>query len=224
MNDSNRPDTSGRFPGEESGADSPGPGAKELQRLLQDSCDRGFADGRREAEESFTAVCQTLSEALIAVSELRLRIFRECEDDLLRLAISVSKQIVRREISLDRTILAQFISDAATGINDQNDVSISFHPEDYRLVSANRQLYLAGIGDKVQITIKPDDSVTLGGCIADTQTGLVDAQVETQLAEIFKRLMEERGYGRDEKLELIPEEELYPVKKSGGENYAYQKD
>jgi flagellar biosynthesis/type III secretory pathway protein FliH len=221
---SKQPDSSGRFPEERLAGDNPGPGAKELKRLLQEACDRGFADGRREAEESFAGICRALSEAIIAVSGLRMKIFRDCEDDLLRLAMTVSKQIVRQEISQDRTILAQFVCDATAGITDHNDITISFNPEDYRVVSANKQLYLAGIGDKMNITIKPDDSVTVGGCVADTQTSLVDARVETQLAEIFKRLMDERGNGCDGSLGLPAEAELYQAKQCGVENYGYQKD
>jgi len=215
---------SGQTPEDGLAVETPGPGAEELQRLLQDSCDRGFADGRREAEESFGEVCRTLSEAIVSVSGMRERIVRECEDDLLRLAMMVAKQVIRQEITLDRTILAQFVCEATAGISDQNEISICFNPEDYRAVSANRALYLAGISDKMQITIKPDDSVSAGGCVVETQNGLVDARVETQLAEIFKRLMQERGHGSDESLELPAEAELYLAEQCGAEKYAYQQD
>jgi flagellar assembly protein FliH len=218
------PEKSGQLPEDELAGDKPGPGAEEMQRLLQNACDSGFADGRREAEESFAGVCRTLSEALVAVSGLRERVIRECEDDLLRLAMIVAKQIIRQEISQDKKILAQFICEATSGIIDQNDIIICFNPEDYRVVSANRQLYLAGISDKMQIIIKPDDSVSVGGCIVESQTGLVDARVETQLAEIFKRLMQERGHGCDESLELPAEAELYLAEQCGAEKYGYQQD
>jgi hypothetical protein len=76
----------------------------------------------------------------------------------------------------------------------------------------------------MQFTIKPDDSVTIGGCVVESQTGQVDARVETQLAEIFKRLMLERGHGCDGSLELPTEAELFLAKQSGAEKYGYQQD
>jgi len=219
-----QPEMSGHPSEEEHAGEEPGPGAEELERLLQDSCDRGFADGRREAEESFAGVCRTLSEAILAVSGLRERIMRECEDDLLKLAMMVAKQIVRQEISQDRTILAHFVCEAVAGITEQSDISISFNPEDYLVVSENRSLYLAGIGDKIQVTIKPDDSVSAGGCVVETPTGLVDARIETQLAEVFNRLMQERGHGSDELPELAAEAEHYLSEQCGAEKYGYQQD
>ncbi|MDA8414009.1 MAG: FliH/SctL family protein [Desulfobacteraceae bacterium] len=201
-----------------------GPGAEELQRLLQEACDRGFADGRREAEETFNAVCRTLSEAIVSVSGLREKIVRECEEDLLRLAVMVAKQVIRQEITLDRKILAQFVCEATNGIGDQNDIVIGFHPEDYRAVSANRHLYLAGVSDKKQITIKPDETVSLGGCVVETPTGLVDASVDAQLSVIFKRLLQERGHGCEEHLELPAEAEHYLAEQCGAEKHGYQQD
>jgi len=208
----------------EHSADTQQSDAEELQRLLQESSDRGFAEGRKEAEESFSEVCRTFSEAIVAVGGLRERIIRGCEEDLLRLAMMVAKQIIRREISQDRKILAQFVSEATAGIAEHTDISICFNPEDYRAVTANRQLYLEGIGDKMQITIKPDESVSVGGCVVETQTGLVDARVETQLTEIFKRLMLERGHCGDESLELPEEAELYLAEQCGAEKNGYQRD
>jgi len=204
--------------------DNSGPSAEKLPLLLQEAHDKGFADGRREAEESLNGVCRSLSAAIESINELRARIIRESEDDLLRLAMMVAKQIIRQELSQDRKILARFVCEATTGINGQNDIVICFHPEDYLAVSANRQHYLAGIDDKMQVCIKSDDSVSVGGCVVETPTGQIDARVETQLAEIFKRLMQERGHGGDGSLELPTEAELYLAEQCGAEKNGYQRD
>jgi len=198
--------------------------AEEVQRLLQESCDRAFADGRREAEESYSLVCKAFAEAIESINGLREQMVRECEDDLLRLVMMIAKQVIRHELSQDRKILAQFVSEAVGGLSDQSDIVICFNPDDYRLVSGNRQFYLAGVSDKLQVTIKPDEQVTSGGCIIETPTGLVDARLETQLAEIFKRLMQERGHGSDEPMELPVKSEQYLTDQRGAEKYGYQND
>lgn len=206
------------------GAADEGVGAEELQQMLQEACDRAFADGRREAEESYSSVCRAFAEAIETVNGLREQIVRESEDDLLRLVMMVAKQVIRHELAQDRKILAQFVSEAVAGLTDQSDIVICFSPDDYRLVSANRQFYLAGVSDKLQVTIKPDEQVTAGGCMIETPTGLVDARLETQLAEIFKRLMLERGHSGDESIELPAKAEKYLSEQCGAEKYGYQHD
>jgi flagellar assembly protein FliH len=198
--------------------------AKELQQMLQESFGKGLAEGQQHAEKLFNDACRSLTSAVDEISGLKEKIVRESEEDLLRLTIMVAKQIIQREVSLDREILAQFVTEATRGIADQDEIIISFNPEDYWIISDKRHLYLAAIGDKRKITIKPDDSVPVGGCVVDTPTGLVDARVEAQLEEVFKQLMQERGHHSDGSLtlQMVPAP-LLP-EQSGVESYGYPKN
>lgn len=202
----------------------PGPSEEELQRMLLESFDKGFSEGRQEAEELFNNACRTLAAAVAEVSGLKERIFRESEEDLLQLAMMVAKQIIQQEVSQDRKILACFVAEATRGIMDQDEIVICFNPEDCRIVSANRHLYLAGVGDKRQITIKPDDSIPIGGCVVDTPTGLVDARLEAQLTEVYKQLKQERAHSSDGVITLPMETEPYVSEQYGAENYGYPKN
>jgi flagellar assembly protein FliH len=202
----------------------PGPTDEELQQMLRESFDHGFAEGRQEAEELFNNACRTLRSAVAEVSGLKERLLRESEEDLLQLAIMVAKQIIKQEVSLDRKILAYFVSEATRGIMDQDDIVICFNPEDCRIVSANRHVYLEELDDKRQITLKPDDSVPVGGCVVNSSTGLVDASVEAQLNEVYKRLMQERIHGSDGALVLPMESEPYVQEQYGVENHGYPKN
>ena len=179
-----------------------GPTAEELSQMVQDAYDKGFAEGRQQTEESFAGIFRTFSEAADALNGLRGRMIRESRDDILNLSMMVAKQIIHQEISQDRTILAQFVAEAVRGVTEQDDIVICFNPEDCKIVSANRHLYLEGVGDQRQVTIKPDESVSVGGCVVDTPTGMVDARVETQLAEIYKHLVMEGAHVHDEEIDF----------------------
>lgn len=166
---------------------------EELQRKIQEAFDRGAEEERRQADEDLAGICSALSEAISVVSRLRERIVRESEDDLLALAFMVAKKIVRQEIKHDRQILVQLVSEALRGFPEQHDIVVSLHPEDYKVITSNRELFLAGIGDERQITLKPDETTTLGGCVVESSTGVIDARIEAQLDEIYKGLIEERS-------------------------------
>jgi len=59
-------------------------------------------------------------------------------------------------------------------------------------VAAHKNLYLNGFSGERALELKADDSVTPGGCIVDTAMGEIDARTDSQVDEIFRRLMEER--------------------------------
>lgn len=198
-----------------------GVAAAEVEKLVEEAYDNGFAAGRSEAEESFAAVCRALSATIVEVGGVRERIIRESEESLLRLAVMVAKQVVQQELSMDRKILAQFVAEAVRAVADQDEIVIGLNPEDCRLVSANRHLYLGSVADKRQLSIKPDDTVPVGGCIVETPTGLIDARVEAQLAEIFKRLMQERGHHAAPPAAMVTEAESFVAEQYGADKYGY---
>ena len=125
---------------------------------------------------------------------MRVLLLKDCEDDLLRLAIMLSERIIRQEITLNRKILARIVADVVENLAGKDGLVISFNPEDYRIIFDNRYLDQAGIAGMSQIDVKSDENVTLGGCLVETSSGQVDGQIEAQLAELFNQLTEERVF------------------------------
>jgi flagellar assembly protein FliH len=186
---------------------------EELQNKLQEAFDKGAEEEKKQADEDLAGIYSALCEAISIVSKLKERIVRESEDELLKLAFQVAKKIVRQEIKNDRRILAQLVSEALKGFPEQHDIVVSLNPEDYRVITSNRELFLAGIGDERQLTLKSDESTTLGGCIVESSTGVIDARIEAQLDEIYKSLVEERSRLDDsanQSAASMPDEELTP--------------
>ncbi|HTP63771.1 MAG TPA: FliH/SctL family protein [Geobacteraceae bacterium] len=165
---------------------------EELQDKLQEAFARGAEEEKKQADEDLAGIYSALCEAISIVSRLKERIIRESEDELLQLAFLVAKKIVRQEIKHDRRILAQLVSEALKGFPEQHDIVVSLHPEDYKVISANRDLFPEGFCNDRQVTLKADEATTLGGCIVESATGVIDARIEAQLDEIYSGLVEER--------------------------------
>ena len=167
---------------------------EDVQQRVDEAYDSGFADGRRQVEEDCNAVSRSFGAAMSELSDMRELLLKDCEDDLLRLAIMLSERIIRQEITLNRKILARIVADVVENIADKDGLVISFNPEDYRIIFDNRYLDQAGISGMLQIDVKSDVNVTLGGCLVETSSGQVDGQIEAQLSELFNQLTEERVF------------------------------
>lgn len=165
----------------------------EHQRLVQEAFDKGLEDGKRLAEKGLSNVFRALREAVEEVAGLREQILRECEEDLLKLAILVARKVIHQEISTDRLILAKVVGAAVGSASERDEIVIRLNPDDHRMVSAHRHLYLNGIGNERLLDLKPDDTIPPGGCIIDTTMGEIDARTDSQVDEIFRRLLEERN-------------------------------
>jgi flagellar assembly protein FliH len=181
----------------------------ELLQRVQESYDRGFEEGQRQAERGLANVFKSLREGISEIINLREQILRDSEEDLLKLSILVAGKIVRQEITQDRGILAKVVTAAIDSASESDDIVVRLNPEDYKLVTSQKLHYLNGLSGERTLNLKPDDTVSFGGCIIDTVMGEIDARLETQLEEIRKRLMEERGGHVGVSHDILNNEEPY---------------
>jgi flagellar assembly protein FliH len=181
----------------------------ELLQRVQESYERGFEEGQRQAERGLANVFKSLREGISEVINLREQILRDCEEDLLKLSIIVARKIVHQEITQDRSILAKVVTAAIDVTSESDDIIVRLNPEDYKLVTSNKLNYLNGSCGERPLNLKPDEAVSFGGCIVDTVMGEIDARLETQLEEVHKRLMEERAGLTGVSHDILNDEEPY---------------
>jgi flagellar assembly protein FliH len=182
---------------------------EEMDRQLLDAFDKGVLEGKRQAEKGMANVFKSLREASTSLNTLWQQLLHDGEEELLHLSIMVAKKVIQQEVEQDRRILGNIIAAAVNSTAERHDIVIRLNPEEYRLVNANRHLYLGGVEEEKSLSLKSDETVMPGGCIVDTPIGAIDARVEEQLDEIWRRLKEERPQLIEQSVPLVSEVEQY---------------
>jgi len=172
------------------------PEAEALARI-EAAYQDGVRDGRREAETELSSVSEGLAKALISVGTVRQELFHEAEEDLLRLSVAIARSIILREIAQDPVILAGMVQGAVEAVAECDELVVRLNPDDHHVV-AQSQEFAQLSSEKKRIVLKGDASVERGGCLVETVRGNVDARLESQLDEIYRRLAEERSCRKDE--------------------------
>lgn len=162
------------------------------EQQVRESYEKGFEEGKRQAERGLANVFKALRDAVEELTDLKGHILRASEDDLLNLAVMIARKVIHQEIATDRLILAKVVSAAVSNASDRDELVIRLNPEDHRLVSAHKHLYLNGCNDERLVELRADDVIAPGGCIVDTVMGEIDARTDSQVDEIFRRLLEEK--------------------------------
>ena len=149
-----------------------------FEQGLKDGAQKGYEDHveilNKKAEE-FAGLMGSLSEPFKILDE-------EVEKELVKLAISIANQIIRREIKLDP---GQVIATVRAAINvlplSSQKIMLYLHPEDAELVRS--VLSLDDMSTPWGIT--EDPLITRGGCKVDTDVSHVNATVENRLAAVI---------------------------------------
>jgi flagellar assembly protein FliH len=186
-----------------SGGRRPAPGLpaesaqERLARLEREAYEKGFEQGQKDGLSlGEKRVQETLSqmEALLrAMTGLKKQVYGEAEAELLRLSLEIARQIIRREIATDPSVVTRAIRAALEYLGDQNQVRVSVNPEDMKEVQ--RQLPdLAQLFRLERFELVEDRALTRGGCTIETGFGRINGTIEDQLVILREEL--ERCLGK----------------------------
>lgn len=142
----------------------------------------GLAQARQEIDEC-SGRLRALMDALVSPLE---QLADDVEDELVKLAVAIAKQIVRRELKVDPGQVIGVVKEALSVLPAAGqNIRIHLHPEDAVLVSET-VLVNASEG-KWRVVDNP--VIQRGGCRIETDSSSVDATIESRIAAIAARIM-----------------------------------
>jgi flagellar assembly protein FliH len=189
-------ETGGAYGGSESREDNEPPtvtmAEEELNRSINEAFEKGLIQGKNLAERGLLNVFRSLRIASDGVHILREKVIRESEDELVKLIMMVARKVILREISMDRSILNSVVQAAISDLTERGDITIRLNPDDYILITTSHEDFFRKELITERMHLKSDPSVLQGCCLVDSEMGTIDAGIDAQLDEIFRRLLEER--------------------------------
>lgn len=131
-----------------------------------------------EIREDFAATIQQ-------VSSLSGEIIAQSETEMVELALEIAKKIVGREVTIDREVALTLVKIALAKLHNRTFAKVLLNPEDFAYI----QSHLEKADFHGSIELVEDRSISLGGCLIQTETGEIDARIESQFDEIAYGLL-----------------------------------
>jgi flagellar assembly protein FliH len=183
-----------------------------FQQTLETEVANAFERGRRENESHRSAIIETVAHsverALSEFASARDGYLAQVEQEVVRLALSISTRILHREAQMDPLLLSGAVRVALGQLSDSTEVRL-------RIPASQHSLWSEMIQLMPHLPLRPqlvaDDALQAGECAIETHLGSVDLGVKAQLAEIergFFDLLERREPARRDEFRagMKPEE------------------
>jgi len=126
-----------------------------------------------------------LTETIDQISGLTDEIRSRAENDLVVLAMQIAKKIVGREVTIDREIALTLVKVSLSKLHNRSVAKVHLNPEDLAFVDAHRD----ACDFRGALELVEDRSISVGGCLVHTETGDIDARIESQFDEIARGLL-----------------------------------
>jgi flagellar assembly protein FliH len=162
--------------------------------IEKEAYEKGFSEGERAGrdtgEKMVEAVLKQYTQTLEELKGLRRNLLTGSEREVVRLSLEVAKKVVKREVSVDEELILALVKVALSRLADQSVMTIRVNPKDGQSILHFRES--PGHRDSWHDGIKlvEDPMITRGGCLIETDSGVIDARVEEQFREIEKGFFE----------------------------------
>lgn len=167
--------------------------AEDIRGLAQKE---GYENGLREAQKENEADRQmTLEQCQQIIEEARrtkLKILESSTADMARLAIAVAKRVISAELRTNPQIIIGVIREAIDLLDQPGNFHVYVNPEEIEpaLDSLAREEMSEMEKQDLANALVADARVGIGGCVIESDQGMVDAQLDTRIAKVEQALQD----------------------------------
>lgn len=168
---------------------------EEFQSRSEAAYKYGFNDGKEigleEGRAEVKPVVDALNRIISEYNEKREQLLREADEFMVGLAIRVAEKVIRKEISLDPEQIKSLVREGVKLVDDRQKVTVRVSLADWQTIKSYEDVLLRSAHGVQGLEIREDDSLEPGDCIVESNTGLIDFRIKTQLDELSQTLLKE---------------------------------
>lgn len=155
---------------------------EEADTIKETAAKEGYRAGIEQAESDILALRSKIADFISSKQE----VFEFIAPDILEISVDIARKIIKKEVEQDPQVILNSIVDVMRTLSKEEPrITVKLNPLQVDLVKTELPEYISSMGIDAKITVIGDDSIEEGGCILNTNNGIVDASINTQL-EIIK--------------------------------------
>lgn len=159
---------------------------EEAENIKKSAFEEGYRKGLEQANSDIEDFRKSFSEFMDAPKN----VFEYLAPDILEISVDIAKKIIKKEVESDPQVLINTIIDVLKTVSkSEPKINIRVKPQAVQFIKDTLPNITYQYGIDAKINIVSDPSIEDGGCIFQTNNGIVDASVDTQL-EIIKKALE----------------------------------
>jgi flagellar assembly protein FliH len=164
----------------------------EAEKLRNAAVEEGIAGGREEGKREVLPSAVAFANAGQALIVFEEQMIAHYTPEMVRLALAIAEKIVHKVVAEEPTIVASVLERARQEVLDARRIYIHLNPADHEVLAEMRPDLLKLGNDKGRvIEVVADEDLSRGGCRLETEIGVVDATIPTQIAEVRRQLLDE---------------------------------
>ncbi|ABY92977.1 Flagellar biosynthesis/type III secretory pathway protein-like protein [Thermoanaerobacter pseudethanolicus ATCC 33223] len=151
------------------------------EKGYQDGYTAGYQEGYKKGEEDAKAIIEEAKTIKEEIIKEKQRMYKEAESDIVNVILLAVEKIVGKYVEEDKDIILNLIKKGMENYNAFDKVTVRVSEEDYEHCIKNKDKILKDIEFLDDVNILKDLSLKKGDCVIETNSGVINSGVSTQL-------------------------------------------
>ena len=148
----------------------------------------GFKKGEDAAKLEFSPFLETIHELIADLTVFRKNMYDKGEREMVEMVVSLAKKVIHFEFSTRDDAVQEMIRLAVQSVLDRESMVIKINPADKGYAESFRPELHHLFSEIKNITFEAHSGVERGGCVVETNFGVVDARID-KLGEQMDRIL-----------------------------------
>lgn len=131
-------------------------------------------------KEGFQEGLEQLNEQILGLDQEKKRLRHEMNKLILPLALKAAKKIVAKELETKPETIVDIVLQALAPVLQNHRITIYVNKADKEILEADKPRIKEKLEQVESLLIKEREDVASGGCIIETETGIINAAIESQ--------------------------------------------
>lgn len=160
------------------------------EETLKKASDQGYQDGYRQGMQEVSALREECTAKEKQLEQDYLSKVKELEPEFVKNLTQIYEHIFKVDLSDYHQLVVSLLADAMQRIDTSGNMIVHVSKEDYPEVnSAKVELFERSGTPAERVEIVPDMTLAPSRCMIETESGVYDCSLGTELSELSKKLM-----------------------------------
>lgn len=161
---------------------------EERQRVLADAQKQGLQEGRTKGQQEFDAKNKQLADKAAELDRQFEEMVRQLEPHFVETLTDIYEHVLGVDLSADRDIVIHLVEKALCRIEGGKSYIVRVSRDDYPYVSMQKKQIAAQGAAGAAVEIVEDATLLKNQAMIETDGGIFDCSLGTQLAELSRKL------------------------------------
>lgn len=160
----------------------------------QEAYQLGLAEGRKEAfkknDEEINKRLTLFDEVISKISILKTELGNFNEAHIVQLAFHMAKRLAYAEITADPELIKTVLKQALETAQSEEEVTVQVSPTQFEFLESLKKETGREFEFMKKVKLVPAEGITPGGCVIETNYGVIDASFEQRVQKLWEGIAE----------------------------------